>query len=123
MDDRNDRVIELKPARTGAGRIGGRTVLNPKTSITYKNSEEIETMIHDSMKRNKTEIILDCKSVPFMDSKALELINRAHEDLKNQGGILKIVGLNAICRDILLATRLINEFNVYNDIHEAIKSV
>ncbi|MFC1822193.1 STAS domain-containing protein [Thermodesulfobacteriota bacterium] len=119
----NDRVIELKSARTGAGRIGGRTVLNPKTSITYQNSEEIEAMIHDSLKRNKTEIILDCKSVSFMDSVALELINQVHEDLKNRGGILKLVGLNAICRDILLATRLMNEFNVYTDVHEAIKSV
>jgi anti-anti-sigma factor len=112
----NDRVIELKP--TG---IGGRKILNPKTSITFKNREEIEAMIQDSIEGNKAEIILDCKSVPFMDSEALELIFRIHEELKARGGILKLVGLNAVCRDILLATRLINEFHVYNDIHEAIK--
>ena len=118
----NDRGIELNSARTGAGRIGGRKVLNPKSSLTYQNIEEIEAMILESIEGNKSEIILDCKSVLFMDSEALELINRTHEELKARGGILKLVGLNAVCRDILLATRLINEFNVYNDIHEAIKS-
>ena len=57
-----------------------------------------------------------------MDSEALEFLLRAHEDLKNLGGILKIVCLNSVCSDILLATRLSNVLNIYEDVHDAIRS-
>jgi hypothetical protein len=35
---------------------------------------------------------------------------------------LKIVGLNTVCRDILIVTRLINVFNIYSDVPEAVRS-
>jgi hypothetical protein len=44
-----------------------------------------------------------------------------HEELRDQGNRLKIIGLNDVCRDIFFATRLIH-LHVYQDIHEAIKS-
>ncbi len=56
-----------------------------------------------------------------MDSEALELLVRMHEELRNRDNILRIIGLNDVCRDIFLATRLIY-LHVYDDIHEAIKS-
>ena len=64
---------------------------------------------------------MDCKAVGYMDSEALELVVRMHEELRNQGNRLMIIGLNDVCRDIFFATRLIY-LHVYEDIHEAIKS-
>jgi anti-anti-sigma factor len=100
--------------------IGGRTVLAPEISITFEHCQEIEEKIDDFIKQNKTELILDCKGVPFLDSEALELLVRTHDTLKNKGGALKIVNLNAVCRDILVATRLTNLLYVFEDIHKAI---
>jgi anti-anti-sigma factor len=74
------------------------------------------------MEKNQTRILLDCKTTDFIDSKALELLIQLHEDLEKRGGILKITSLNPVCRDILLATRLINTLNVYDDIAEALRS-
>ncbi len=56
----------------------------------------------------------------LLDSAALELMIDIHDTLMSQGGALKIVGLNEVCRDILLATRIINVLFVYKDINEAI---
>ncbi len=100
--------------------IGGRTVLTPKSQITHENCHELEEQIDDAIQRNKTDMILDCKHVGFLDSAALQLLIQTHDELKNKGGALKIVGLNDVCRDILLATRLINVLFVYKDIHEAV---
>ena len=72
--------------------------------------------------QNQTRLILDCKTAAFMDSKALELMLKLHNTLKDRDGALKITGLNAVCRDILLATRLINVLHVYEDIAEALRS-
>ena len=102
-------------------KVGVRTILTPNMSLTYKNIEEVATAFNDCIQQPKTEVILDCKSVKFFDSSVLELLVRTHNDLKDTGGVLKIIGLNEIGRDIFYATRLVNQLNVFKDIHEAIR--
>jgi anti-anti-sigma factor len=102
-------------------RVGNRTVLTPKKSITYENREELHATFEECMKQQRSDIILDCKAISYMDSEALELLVHMHEELRNQGNLLKIIGLNDVCRDIFVATRLIH-LHIYQDMHEAIKS-
>ena len=102
-------------------RIGSRPVLAPNKSLTYENLEELEATFEECIKQQRDDIILDCKAVNYMDSEALELLVRMHEELRNRGCVLKIIGLNDVCRDIFVATRLIH-LDVYEDIHEAIRS-
>lgn len=109
-----------QPAKISSMKAGGRTVLSPGNSITHENCQEIKERIDAQIKEQKTEIILDCKAVAFLDSAALELLLQTHEELSKQGGALKIAGLNPVCRDILVATRLVNTFDVYEDIHKAV---
>ena len=116
-----NKVIEMNPSKSGMKKVGARTVLTPKESLTYQNCQEIEDNFNECIKQNKTVIILDCQALSFFDSEALELVVRMHDELKKRGGSLKLIGLNAVCRDILLATRLINVLHVYRDIHEAMK--
>ncbi|MCG6917437.1 MAG: STAS domain-containing protein [Deltaproteobacteria bacterium] len=102
-------------------RVGSRTVLAPKRSLTYENREELQAIFDECVSQQRSDIILDCKAVGYMDSEALELVVRMHEELRSQGNRLKIIGLNEVCRDIFFATRLIH-LQVYEDIHEAIRS-
>ena len=102
-------------------RVGSRTVLAPKTSLSYENCEELQATFAECIKQQRSDVILDCKAVGYMDSEALELLVHMHEELRNQGNLLKIIGLNDVCRDIFVATRLIH-LHVYEDIHEAIRS-
>lgn len=102
-------------------KVGLRTILTPNVSLSYQNIEELATALDDCIRQPKTEVILDCKSVKFLDSSVLELLVRGHNDLKGNGGVLKIIGLNQNGRDIFYATRLINVLNVFNDMHEAIR--
>jgi anti-anti-sigma factor len=117
-----DNLTEMKSSLIGTTRVGENTLVTPKDSLIDKNSEALETLINQLLTQQKTHIILDCKAVSFLDSKALELLLQKHEELKNRGGALKIIGLNAVCQDILCATRLINVLNVYDDIHKAVVS-
>jgi anti-anti-sigma factor len=106
--------------KNGVANKGTRLVLTPDGQITHSNCKEFQEKISDAILQNKTEIILDCNQVDLMDSAALELLNKTHEELKQKGGALKIIGLNKVCQDILLATRMINILFVYKNIHEAI---
>lgn len=117
-----DKVIEMKPPKIGKWETGASTVLTPKESLTHQNCEEIEGVFDEYIDQLKTKIILDCREIAFMDSKGLELLVRVDEKLRKRGGTFKIVGLNSVCRDIFIATRLINMLHVYKDINEAIRS-
>jgi len=109
------------PSKVDTSRLGINIVLTPKKSITHENCKELEDLFDEAINKNRTRIVLDCKSVTFIDSKALELLIKVHDKMKSRGGILKVISLNPVCRDILLVTRLINTFNVYEDIHEAMR--
>lgn len=116
----DSKQVEYQDA--GDSSAGGRAVLTPKSQITYENCHELKEKIDDAIQRNKTDIILDCKHVGLLDSVAMELLLQTHDELINKGGVLKIVGLNDVCQDILLATRTIHLLFVYKDIHEAVTS-
>ena len=117
----NSKVVEMRPSRSGMAGAGARTVLTPKESITYKNCEKLHADFTESINQKKTEVILDCKAVSLMDSQALELFVQMNDELKKRGGILKLVRLNDVCRDILVATRLLNTMHVYKDMNEAVR--
>ena len=117
-----NNVIEMNPSKIGKVEAGTMTVLSPKESFTYENREELEGSFNDCISQHKTKIIVDFKNISYVDSEGLELLVRVDENLKRQGGVLKIVGLNDVCRDIFVSTRLINTLHVYDDIHEAIRS-
>lgn len=117
-----DNANGIDSSLIASTKVGPSMVLTPRDSLIDKNCEQLETLLDDLLTQQKTDIILDCKSVSFLDSHALELLLRTHEELKNRGGVLKITGLNTVCQDILFATRLVNVFNVFDDIHKAVVS-
>jgi anti-anti-sigma factor len=103
--------------------IGSRFVLTPQGSVTHENCHQYKEKIEDAIQGKKAEIILDCRQVDLFDSAALEFLVQTHAELRSKGGTLKIVGLNDVCRDILLVTRVMNVLFVYKDIHDAITNI
>ncbi len=117
----NSKIIEMRPSNNDVANAGASAVLTPKESLTYKNCEKVHASFTEFINQNKTEVILDCKAIPFMDSQALELLVQMNDELKKRGGILKLARLKPVCRDILIATRLLNTLHVYKDMNEAIR--
>lgn len=114
-------IVQINSSRQGVSGGSIRTILPLKDALTHQNCAELQTAYEEAVNNNKTEIILDCQALMFLDSAALELILRMHEELKSRGGTLRLVGLNDVCKDILVATRLINVLHIYKDIHGAIR--
>lgn len=101
-------------------KAGGRIALSLKRSITWENCDDLRKKLENKIQAGHTEIILDFNKVNHIDSTGLELMIEMHDTLMKQGGALKIVSINEVCRDILLATRIINILYLYKDINEAI---
>ena len=111
-----------KTAKIGLAKIGGYHVLAPKSALVRERCDELDSFLNGLARRRPNSVILDFKAVPLMDSQALELLLRWHAELKNRGCLLKIAALNDVCRDILLATRLIGVFHVYPDLQTAVRN-
>lgn len=101
--------------------IGSNVVLTLKDSLTYKNCEALETHVESLTGNNKNRIIVDMQAVPFLDSRALELLLYLNDTLNGMGGSLRLFGLNSVCQDTLICTRLINIFRIYPDLQHALR--
>jgi len=101
-------------------KVGPRTILIPKTALTWENNAALEAVYKQCLEQNRNQIVLDCKSVPLFDSAALELLLRMNNELKSSGGALVLVGLNAVCHDILMATRLDHDLHVFKNLQEVV---
>jgi anti-anti-sigma factor len=101
--------------------LGHHTVITLKEPINHQNCKELEASILGAIGKSNLAIILECKEVSYLDSAALEMLLRLQDAIKERGSMMKLVGLNALCRDIISVTRLINQINVYSSVQEAIK--
>ena len=112
----------LDATKVGTAKIGENVVLMLKEPLTADNCEAFEKIFDQVIDQNPSSLILDLKPVAFMDSVALELLIKVHDTVARQGGVVKLANLNDVCRDILVVTRLINLFRVYEDVAEAARS-
>jgi anti-anti-sigma factor len=92
--------------------INGRTVLGPVTSLTHKNCEQLDRFFKNLIAKGVVDIVIDMKSVPLLDSCALELLVEMQSQLKKKGRNLIISDMNDVCTDILVCVKLINEFKI-----------
>jgi anti-anti-sigma factor len=101
--------------------LGNHTVITLKEPVNHQNCKELEASVLGAIGSNHLAIILECKEVSYVDSAALEMLLRLQDATKERGSLLTLVGLNALCRDIMIVTRLINQFNIHGSLQEAIK--
>jgi anti-anti-sigma factor len=113
---------QIKASKISIAKMGNHMVATIRGSLTHETCDPVEKRVNDLIQQKKQWVIMDLKAVPFIDSRSLEMLLRVNAALKQHGGALKLIGLGPICRDILIATRLINLFHTYDDIHQAIRA-
>lgn len=67
-------------------------------------------------------IVIDMSQVSFIDSKALELLCWLRDECLDQQCQLKLAALDKNCSKILEITRLDSDFDVYDELAQAVKS-
>ncbi|MFC1516180.1 STAS domain-containing protein [Thermodesulfobacteriota bacterium] len=117
-----EHETDRQSSQISSSRVGASNVISPSGLLTYQNRDKLEAVFDELISQNRTRIILDFKSVIYLDSEALELLVKVHSTLKTGGGVLKVVGFNPVCRDIFLATRLNNIFHIHEDLAEALRN-
>jgi anti-sigma B factor antagonist len=67
-------------------------------------------------------LVLNLHSAPYIDSTALGEIVRAYTSALRQGGCLKLLNVTPRVHELLVITKLLTVFDLFDDEAEAVKS-
>lgn len=99
------------------------TVIQLHGEFDSEFTEIFQNTITEAIAKHNDGVALDMSKVTFIDSEGLERLLWARDYCNENNCFLKCVSLDENCRKILEITRLESEFDCYDDINRAVKSI
>ena len=102
---------------------GQARVLAPDGPVTGADSDALAKRLEDALQAETKTIIFDATKVSLLDSRALEALLDATEQLIRTGHSLKIAGANETVREVLEITELAPLFEQFDDLNAAMEAL
>jgi len=103
--------------------VGDVTVLDLAGRITLgEGSSTMRDALKDVLSRGHNKILLNLSEVSYIDSSGIGELVSAFTTVTNQGGQLKLLGLNKRVKDLLQITKLYTVFEVFDEESTAMRS-
>lgn len=109
--------------KIGSYQHGRGTVIAPREAVVNGECDALQRSILDALANGSSHIVLDLSEVPFIDSAGLELLCEARTTCSDGGAQLKLASVGEVCREILRITDLDAQFESFDTVEEAAKSV
>lgn len=102
---------------------GDVTILDVDGKILLGEGDvQLKRKIDELIEGQKTKLVLNLASVPYMDSGGLGEIVRSYTTVKRAGGELKLLNATKRISDLLTITKLITVFDLFEDEAAAVAS-
>ena len=101
---------------------GAVAVVRPIGPLTQDDAERLKTQMLDVRVKSLGRLVLDASSVPFIDSRGLEVLVEVSQQLTQTGQALKIAGVNDVLREVFELTELTSGFEHFADVNSAVRS-
>lgn len=98
------------------------TILDIHGEIDLYNTPEIEMASRKLMKDKKTQIVINLKEAPYIDSTGLGMLLNIQRELQKVSGALKLTGLSPGLKKIFEMTKLVTKFDVFESEDDAVKA-
>lgn len=108
--------------RIDTHRVGAVTVLEPHGPIVQDDADAFRQRLDESLLSSMGRLLVDVTHVPFVDSKGLEALADAAEQLGKAGGALRLAGANETLRIAFELTELNDQFDHFQDVNAAARS-
>lgn len=103
--------------------VGDVCVIDAVGRITLgEGSSLFRDTIRDLANKGEKKVLLNLAEVTYIDSSGIGELVSGFTTVTNQGGQLKLVGLNKRVKDLLQITKLYTVFEVFDDEATAIRS-
>lgn len=103
-------------------RQGAVTVVKPRGPLVGTDADMFKEKLVEALDRSLGRLVLDAADVPFVDSRGLEVLKEATEELSRSGQALRVCGANETLREVLDITGLSELFEQYQDVNSGVRS-
>jgi anti-sigma B factor antagonist len=103
-------------------KLGVATYLAPDGALIEENVRFLNESVESEREKGSVNLVIDLRSVPFLDSRGLEFLFDVGLNLRESGGSLRVVNANSICKDVFSVTRLDQTVVVCEDLESAGRS-
>ena len=102
------------------GRIG---IIEIKGSlIGDRETDEFRAAVADLIEQGNKCLVIDLHKVNYLNSSGIGALISAHTSYAKNGGEVKLIGINTDVHNLLVVTKLIDVFDVYETVNEAIEN-
>lgn len=101
---------------------GAVTVVKPMGPITRDDAEQLLDRLLQVQRHSLGRLVLDASSVPFIDSRGLEILLEVNDQLAGSGRALKLCGVSEVVRQVLELTDLASSFEHFEEVNGAVRS-
>lgn len=104
-------------------RTGSVTILELKGNIRIgEGSVEFHNALREVVEKGEKNILLDLAEVTYLDSSGLGELVAGYVRLEKIGGSLKLLHLTNRINELMMITKLLTVFDVYDDEDKAVES-
>ena len=103
--------------------IGDVTIIDIDGRITVQEgADTFRSVIRQLVRQGRVKLLLNFHDASYIDSTALGEIVRAYTSVTCKGGTLKLIHVTARVHELLMITRLLSVFDLFDAEAEALKS-
>jgi anti-sigma B factor antagonist len=103
--------------------LGGIAVMEVSGHLTYgKASDQLRAKVKEVLGKGKTRLVVDLGNTSYIDSSGLGALAASFTSSRNNGASLKLANVTKKIIAILYITKLINVFEVYESVGDAVLS-
>ena len=109
--------MEISETTKGAVRV-----LKPRGPLCAQDAEQFKRQASEAAAAAMGRIVVDASSVPFLDSRGVEVLVELSEGLGESGQALKLCAVNETLREVFDLTDVAGAFESYEDVNAAVRS-
>lgn len=110
--------MDLKTRKEGKVRI-----IELEGRLDVHLSMEVESTVNEIIDNGELYLVFDLKEVKYLSSSGLRIFIAALRKLNKLGGKLKLANMNESVKRIFKVVELIDLFEIYPSVEEAIESI
>jgi anti-sigma B factor antagonist len=113
-------MMDIKIEERASGDV---TVLDIVGKLTMdRGPEHLKDKINSLISQGRTQIVLNLKRVPYIDSLGLGQLVASYGSVMKTGGALKLLNVSSRNHDLLSITRLVTVFESFDSEAQAVQS-
>lgn len=100
----------------------GVAILKVEGQLIVGNRQELKGLVQEGLDRGERKFVIDCTQTGYIDSSGLGALVSLSRKVREQGGELRIAGLNEDLRALFELTKLDTLFHISPTADEALAS-